>query len=156
MPIPAPPVQRTKAEWSLTVLQAVLDVYSELSKGTDPLARQLQKIIRWHKECGASLQRRDGPLSAGAKRDMNRRIAALAPYMETEDMEKDARAERWAALWWTALSELISARGMCPIYCAGRNWAYLEQTMTTLCEKMLLPLWPDCDVTGTQISLELP
>ena len=142
--------------WALTILRVVLDVYKDMESGRDVMARQLQKIERWHKECEKAMMQVGGPLSAGARRDMEARIAVAAPYIETEDMEPEQRGRRWAALWWTALTELISARVMCPVYCTGRHWNYLEQTVAGLCERVLLSLWPDCDVAGTKIALEIP
>jgi len=131
-------------------------VYEDLAAGRDIMARQLQKVQRWHRECEQFMMRHGGPLSAGARRDMERRIAVAAPYIETEQMQPEERGERWAALWWAALTELVSARVMCPLYCRGRQWSYLERTVAGLCERVLLPLWPGCDVAGTRIALEIP
>ena len=151
-----PAVQRTKAIWALTIIGAILEVYEDCATGTDAFARQLRKVRRWHGECAETVkQGADGNLSAGARRDLDGRFAVVGPYMETGDMTPSARAERYAALWWTALTELLSARTVCPLYCASRAWLRLEQTVTTVCVRLLLPAWPGCDEAGTKISLEV-
>lgn len=155
MAVPIPAVQRTKAIWALTLLRVVLDVYRDC-KGTSPFGAQLQRVERWHRECELAVKQGGGNLSAGARRDLDARFAVVGPYIETEQMAPEPRAERWAALWWTALTELIGARVMCPLYCTGRCWNYLERTVVTLCERHILPMWPGSDVEGTRIALEIP
>lgn len=156
MPFPIPAVQRTKALWALTLLGALLEVYAEVAATTGSVGRHLQKVARWHKACQASVQEPGSAFSAGAKRDLDRRFAIAGPYMETEHMPPEQRAERYAALWWAALTEIVSARVMCPEFCRARAWAWLEQTTATVAEKIFLPMFPGCDEAGTKIALELP
>ncbi|WP_297669037.1 hypothetical protein [uncultured Desulfovibrio sp.] len=155
MAIPIPAVQRTRAVWALTLLRVVLDVYRDCGDGS-PFGRQLRKVERWHRECELAVKQGDGNLSAGARRDLDARFAVVGPYIETEQMAPEVRAERWAALWWTALTELISARVICPDWCRGRCWGFLEQTVATMCERHILAMWPGSDVEGTRIALEIP
>ena len=157
MPIPIPSVQRTKAIWALTFLGALLEVFSDISATKGEVGKQLQKVIRWHKACQASVQEPGkSAFSAGARRELDCRFGIAGPYMETAAMPPKARAERFAALWWAALTEIISARVMCPEFCRAREWGYLEQTAATVAEKIFLPMFPGCDEAGTKIALELP
>lgn len=155
MEMPIPAVQRTKAIWALIMLRVVLDVYKDVEADSS-FGRQIRKVERWHRECEFTVKQGNGYLSGGARRDLDARFEVMGPYIETEHMEPEARAERWAALWWTALTELISARCICPDWCTGRCWNYLEQTVETMCVRYILPLWPDSEVTGTKIALEIP
>ena len=157
MPFPIPAVQRTKAIWALTFLGALLEVFTEVAATKGQVGAQFQRVIRWHKACQASVQEPGtSAFSAGARRDLDARFAIAGPYMETAEMAPEQRAERYAALWWAALTETVSVRVMCPEFCRSREWAWLEQTTATVAEKIFLPMFPGCDVEGPRIALELP
>ena len=154
MPIPTPAIQQRKAITALTIMEAVMGVWRETIDDS-PWGKQLRKVDRWLTECKKPFFK-NTHLSAGARRDMDKVFVRLGKYLETNDLPAEKRAQRWSALWWTALTEITSARGICPLYCKSREWEWLEQTAATMAERYMCDLCPGCDVEGTQIALELP
>lgn len=152
MALPIPAIQYTKALATLVLMEGVLEVWMPTADDT-AWGRQLRKVKRWHEACAVPF--RDITLSKGAARDFYRTAGYLDPLMDTEKMDGEARAQRWAALWWTALTEITSVRVICPVYCRTREWAWLEQTACTIAMS-LVENFPGCDEEGTKVALELP
>ncbi|MGE9985406.1 hypothetical protein [Desulfovibrio sp. SGI.169] len=151
---PTPGVQHTRCVLALTAVQACLEVFRPAADCGTALKRQLGKISRWIEACAR--QTRSKKLSAGAKRDLDKRFRVLQGYMITEDMPDETRFRRWAALIWAALTFVEDACNTCPVYTRGRgkeHWRYLRQTVNTLAEK-LRELEPGMDEDGTAIYEE--
>ena len=148
---PNPGVQHTRCVLALTATQACLEVFRPAADCGTALKRQLDKISRWVAACAQ--QTRKKPLSAGAKRDLDKRFRALEEYMITEDMDDETRFRRWAALIWAALTFVEDACNTCPVYARAPQWRYLRQTVNTLAEK-LRELEPGMDEEGTAIYEE--
>lgn len=85
--------------------------------------------------CSDDVQRR---LSAGAKRDLDRRFHILAEHVDSALAETDD-AKKWS-LWasgvWAGLTFLEDARNTCPAYFRGLHWHNLLKTLTTLCNAL--------------------
>ena len=99
------------------------------------LGRQVKKVDRWIERCSDDVQRR---LSAGAKRDLDRRFHILAEHVDSALAETDD-AKKWS-LWasgvWAGLTFLEDARNTCPAYFRGLHWHNLLKTLTTLCNAL--------------------
>ena len=93
------------------------------------------KVDRWIERCSDDVQRR---LSAGAKRDLDRRFHILAEHVDSALAETDD-AKKWS-LWasgvWAGLTFLEDARNTCPAYFRGLHWHNLLNTLTTLCNAL--------------------
>ncbi|GKI13412.1 hypothetical protein [uncultured Desulfovibrio sp.] len=151
IPYPNPGVQHTRCVLALTAVQACLEVFRPAADCGSALKRQLDKISRWVLACAQ--QTRAKKLSAGAKRDLDKRFRVLQGYMITEDMPDETRFRRWAALIWAALTFIEDACNTCPVYAHAPQWRYLRQTVNTLAEK-LRELEPGMDEDGTAIYEE--
>lgn len=151
---PNPGIQHTRCVLALTAVQACLEVFHPAADCDTALKRQLAEISRWIEACAQ--QTRCKKLSAGAKRDLDKRFRVLQRYMITEDMPDETRFRRWAALIWAALTFVEDACNTCPIYTRGggnEHWRYLRQTVNTLAEG-LRTLEPGMDEDGTSIYME--
>ena len=151
---PNPGIQHTRCVLALTAVQACLEVLHPAADCDTALKRQLAEISRWIEACAQ--QTRCKKLSAGAKRDLDKRFRVLQRYMITEDMPDETRFRRWAALIWAALTFVEDACNTCPIYTRGggnEHWRYLRQTVNTLAEG-LRTLEPGMDEDGTSIYME--
>lgn len=148
---------KTKALWALTLIGALLEVFGDVAASKGETGFMFQRVQRRHKVCQEFVKAKNGRISAGARRDLDARFKICGPFMETEGMTKEQNAERFAALWWTALSELISANVVCRNdICKGQAWAYLEEAVSDVANQILLPMFPSSDEAGTRISLMLP
>ena len=151
---PNPGIQHTRCVLALTAIQACLEVFRPAADCGTALKQQLDKISRWIAACAR--QTRKKTLSAGARRDLDKKFRVLEGYMITEDMDDETRFRRWAALIWAALTFVEDVCNTCPVYTRGRgneHWRYLRQTVNTLAEG-LRRLEPGMDEEGTAIYEE--
>ena len=117
---PNPGIQHTRCVLALTATQACLEVFRPAAGCGTALKRQLDKISRWVEACAQ--QTRVKKLSAGATRDIGRRVEILGRYLITEDMPDETRFRRWAALIWAALTFVEDACNTCPVYARRPEW----------------------------------
>ena len=90
--------QHTKAVLALTTLTGPLEVLEPAIVPGSKFALQMQKVMRWRDECAKLTKTKR--LSAGAKRELDAVCTNLAPYMQTEHMNHDARLRQWARTGW--------------------------------------------------------
>lgn len=148
---PIPAIQHTRCMLALTVTRAVIDLFKPDHTTGKKLNEQIAKINRWIDEC--SLPVRERKLSAGAKRDLDRSFDALGQYLELKKLDDDALFERWAALVWTSVFMVWDVRHTCPEFRKPACWRYLDRTLTTLAEHLLI-FAPEADAAGSQIYEE--
>lgn len=142
-------IQHTRAVVALTVATLCLELLNA-PHGT-ALEKQMVKIRRWVDAC--STQTKAKRLSAGAKRDLERCCAKLAPHFPDADTTDDARFRMWAALVWTAWTFVLDVRNTCPLYARqreGRCWSYLLRVLETLAFR-LREIEPCVEEQGTAI-----
>ena len=115
--IPYPPeaIQHTRCVLALSMITVVLSLLKpEMLAQLGDLGRQVEKVNRWIERCSDDVQRR---LSAGAKRDLDRRFHILAGHVGD-------------------ITFLEDARNTCPAYFRGLHWHNLLKTLTTLCNAL--------------------
>lgn len=148
IPYPSSGIQHTRCVLALTAVQACLEVFRPAADCGTALKHQLDKIARWVAACAQ--QTRKKSLSAGAKRDIDRKFETLGSYMNTDNLTDEMRFRRWAALIWAALTFIEDACNTCPVYARTPQWRYLRLTVQTLADRLRI-LDPVMDVDGTTI-----
>ena len=144
--------QHTRAVLALTTLTGPLEVLEPAVMPGSKFAQQMQKVMRWRDECAKATKTKR--LSAGAKRELDAVCTNLAPYMQTEHLNHDARLRQWAALAWVGILYVLGVKCTCPEYGKSQAWVYLDMTAWTL-GNMLMQMVPGCDVDGTALYMML-
>lgn len=136
IPYPHEAIQHTRCVLALSMITVALSLLKpETLPQLGDLGRQVEKVDRWIERCSDDVQRR---LSAGAKRDLDRRFHILAEHVDSALAETDegAKWEKWASGVWAGLTFLEDARNTCPAYFRGLHWHNLLKTLTTLCNAL--------------------
>ena len=136
IPYPHEAIQHTRCVLALSMITVALSLLKpEMLAQLGDLGRQVEKVNRWIERCSDDVQRR---LSAGAKRDLDRRFHILAEHVDSALAETDD-AKKWS-LWasgvWAGLTFLEDCRNTCPVYFRGLHWHNLLKTLTTLCNAL--------------------
>ena len=151
IPYPHEAIQHTRCVLALSMITMALSLLKpEMLAQLGDLGRQVEKVDRWIDRCADDAQKRR--LSAGAKRDLDRRFHILAEHVDSALAETDD-AKKWS-LWasgvWAGLTFLEDARNTCPAYFRGLHWHNLLKTLTTLCNA-LEKVDPRIAEIGTQV-----
>lgn len=147
-----PAVQHTRAVLAQTVLTAAMEVFLPTATNRSKYALQVRKVARWLDACKDLT--RSKALSAGARRDLDDVCARLGPWLDTDGLDPEARAHRWAAIWWVGCALTLGVRCTCHLYGQHRHWLWLTTTAWTL-GHMLMECFPGCDELGTDIYMEI-
>ena len=136
IPYPHEAIQHTRCVLALSMITVALSLLKpEMLAQLGDLGRQVEKVNRWIERCSDDVQRR---LSAGAKRDLDRRFHILAGHVgDIQAAAGDAsRWTQWGAGMWAGLTFLEDCRNTCPAYFRGLHWHNLLKTLTTLCNAL--------------------
>lgn len=137
IPYPHEAIQHTRCVLALSMITVTISFLKpETLALLGDLGKQVEKVNRWIDRCADDTQKRR--LSAGAKRDLDRRFHILAEHVDSAFAETDD-AKKWS-LWasgvWAGLTFLEDARNTCPVYFRGLHWHNLLKTLTTLCNAL--------------------
>ena len=81
IPYPNEAIQHTRCVLALSMITVALSLLKpETLPQLGDLGRQVEKVDRWIERCSDDVQRR---LSAGAKRDLDRRFHILAEHVDS-------------------------------------------------------------------------
>lgn len=132
-----PARQHTLATVSLTIADYLLTATKDILAAMGE-ARQTAKVQRWINACLATLPKRKP--SRGADREADALFRRVAPHIDllVRMADDEARAKALIALYWACAPLLVDVTTFCPeiVQPNRREWDYLIQTLTTLCEHL--------------------
>lgn len=159
-PLPAPPpvigVQRRRALCAAVAVKVLMEeVGDAYALGGDWLREHIA-LAKAARERGEKETLRGMPLSAGALRDFDGQVQALAQcVMDGRAKEGEAALSHWAALFVAAAALVVDANATARAVTRRKQcWRDMQESMDVIAEG-LTEACPGCDIAGTSMYMEI-